>query len=125
MKITFIYERLGVMTADAPTEIDAELASRGSARVDWIRSRMPLLAATREQFRGSRPFAGHRIGMSLHLEPKTAVLLETLAAGGAELVVTGNHGSTQDDVVAFLRGTAELVAFGAVLIHDGASLLDQ
>jgi adenosylhomocysteinase len=41
--------------------------------------------------------------MSLHLEPKTAVLLETLAAGGAEIVATGNHGSTQDDVVAALR----------------------
>ena len=41
--------------------------------------------------------------MSLHLEPKTAVLLETLAAGGAEIVATGNHGSTQDDVVAYLR----------------------
>jgi adenosylhomocysteinase len=80
-----------------------ELASRGAARVEWIRSRMPLLAATREQFAASRPFAGLRIGMSLHLEPKTAVLLETLAAGGAELVATGNHGSTQDDVVAFLR----------------------
>lgn len=65
---------------------------------------MPLLAAAREQFATSRPFAGHLIGMSLHLEPKTAVLLETLAAGGAEVVATGNHGSTQDDVVAFLRG---------------------
>jgi adenosylhomocysteinase len=64
---------------------------------------MPLLAAVREEFTASRPFAGHRIGMSLHIEPKTAVLLETLAAGGAELVATGNHGSTQDDIVAFLR----------------------
>jgi adenosylhomocysteinase len=83
--------------------MNSELASRGAARVEWIRSRMPLLAATREQFAASRPFAGKRIGMSLHLEPKTAVLLETLAAGGAELVATGNHGSTQNDVVAFLR----------------------
>jgi len=80
-----------------------ELSARGAARVDWIRSRMPLLAAVRDEFAASRPFAGHRIGMSLHLEPKTAVLLETLAAGGAELVATGNHGSTQDDIVAFLR----------------------
>ncbi|EAR24195.1 S-adenosyl-L-homocysteine hydrolase [marine actinobacterium PHSC20C1] len=64
---------------------------------------MTLLAEVREQFTISRPFAGHRIGMSLHLEPKTAVLLETLAAGGAEIVATGNHGSTQDDIVAFLR----------------------
>lgn len=78
-------------------------SAKGAARVDWIRSRMPLLAAVRDEFAASRPFDGHRIGMSLHIEPKTAVLLETLAAGGAELVATGNHGSTQDDIVAFLR----------------------
>ncbi|MDQ1555212.1 MAG: adenosylhomocysteinase, partial [Actinomycetota bacterium] len=59
--------------------------------------------AARATFAETRPFEGRRIGMSLHLEPKTAVLLETLLAGGAEIVATGNHGSTQDDVVAFLR----------------------
>ena len=73
---------------------------------------MPLLEAARTDFAASRPFAGRRIGMSLHLEPKTAVLLETLAAGGAELVATGNHGSTQDDIVAFLR-TQGMTVFGA------------
>ncbi|WP_210480532.1 adenosylhomocysteinase [Naasia sp. SYSU D00948] len=78
-------------------------AATGGARIAWIRSRMPLLAETRRRFAEKRPFAGLRIGMSLHLEPKTAVLLETLAAGGAEIVGTGNHGSTQDDVVAALR----------------------
>ncbi|MBI5159918.1 MAG: adenosylhomocysteinase [Micrococcales bacterium] len=78
-------------------------AARGAARISWIRSRMPLLAHVREDFAASRPFSGRRIGMSLHLEPKTAVLLETLAAGGAEIVATGNHGSTQDDVVAHLQ----------------------
>jgi adenosylhomocysteinase len=80
-----------------------DLAARGAARLEWIRSRMPLLAAARDEFATTQPFAGHRIGMSLHLEPKTAVLLETLAAGGAEIVGTGNHGSTQDDIVAFLE----------------------
>ena len=89
-----------------------DLATRGSDRVEWIRSRMPLLAAVREQFGDSRPFTGRRIGMSLHLEPKTAVLLETLAAGGAELVATGNHGSTQDDIVAFLRSQG-MTVFGS------------
>jgi adenosylhomocysteinase len=39
------------------------------------------------------------------------VLLETLAAGGAEIVGTGNHGSTQDDVVAFLQ-TLGMTLFG-------------
>lgn len=84
-------------------EAEPDLVERGRNRIEWIRSRMPLLAAARTQFAETEPFAGRRIGMSLHLEPKTAVLLETLAAGGAEVVATGNHGSTQDDVVAFLR----------------------
>jgi adenosylhomocysteinase len=73
---------------------------------------MPLLAAARAEFAGTRPFAGRRIGMSLHLEPKTAVLLETLAAGGAEIVATGNHGSTQDDIVAVLRADG-ITVFGS------------
>jgi adenosylhomocysteinase len=64
------------------------------------------------EFGERRPFAGHRIGMSLHLEPKTAVLLEVLQAGGADIVATGNHGSTQDDVVAFLRSQG-MTVFGA------------
>lgn len=81
----------------------AELAAQGEKRLNWIRSRMALLEQTRADFATSRPFAGRRIGMSLHLEPKTAVLLETLAAGGAEIVATGNHGSTQDDIVEVLR----------------------
>ena len=89
-----------------------DLSARGAARVEWIRSRMPLLARARADFAERLPFAGHRIGMSLHLEPKTAVLLETLAAGGAEVVATGNHGSTQDDIVAFLRGQG-MTVFGS------------
>ena len=90
----------------------SELAEHGRTRIEWIRSRMPLLAAARTDFAQSRPFDGVRIGMSLHLEPKTAVLLETLAAGGAEVIATGNHGSTQDDVVAFL-GASGMTVFGA------------
>lgn len=89
-----------------------DLVARGRGRIEWIRSRMPLLAATRAEFAVSLPFVGHRIGMSLHLEPKTAVLLETLAAGGADLVVTGNQGSTQDDIVAVLRADGVTV-YGA------------
>jgi adenosylhomocysteinase len=79
------------------------LLEQGINRIDWIRSRMRLLDAVRKDFSVRQPFAGRTIGVSLHLEPKTAVLLETLAAGGARIVGTGNYGSTQDDVVAALR----------------------
>ena len=81
--------------------MSTELAARGAARVEWIRSRMPLLAATREEFAHSRPLEGQRVGMSLHLEPKTRCPRRSRRA---EIVATGNHGSTQDDIVAFLAG---------------------
>ena len=89
----------------------SDLKQQGAARTRWIRSRMPLLADARIEFAERLPFAGRRVGMSLHLEPKTAVLLEVLAAGGAEIVATGNHGSTQDDIVAYLRD-AGMTVFG-------------
>ncbi|MBH0009880.1 adenosylhomocysteinase [Salinibacterium sp. SWN1162] len=88
------------------------LVEAAAARLLWVRSRMPLLAEVRERFEQTQPFAGHRIGMAMHLEPKTAVLLETLRAGGAEIVATGNHGSTQDDVAAYLRAQG-MTIFGA------------
>ncbi|BAV46804.1 Adenosylhomocysteinase [Mesorhizobium loti] len=91
------------MTQAQANPATSELVERGRGRVAWIRSRMAMLAMLREEFRASRPFAGRRIGMSLHIEPKTAVLLEVLAEGGAEIIGTGNHGSTQDDVVDFLQ----------------------
>ncbi len=79
------------------------LLEQGLNRIDWIRSRMSLLKGVRRDFETRKPFAGRTIGVSLHLEAKTAVLIETLAAGGARIVGTGNYGSTQDDVVAALK----------------------
>ncbi|MDQ1529302.1 MAG: hypothetical protein QOH77_1092, partial [Actinomycetota bacterium] len=35
-----------------------DLAARGRARTDWIRSRMPLLAQARADFAETLPFAG-------------------------------------------------------------------
>ena len=80
-----------------------DLLEKGQARVDWIRSRMQLLRNVQETFKRERPFSNKTIGVSLHLEPKTAVLLETLKVGGARIVGTGNLGSTQDDIVEVLK----------------------
>jgi len=60
---------------------------------------MPVLAAIKKQFTKEKPFEGMTIGMALHVEAKTANLVSTLAAGGAEVHITGcNPLSTQDDV---------------------------
>ncbi len=74
-----------------------------ASRILWTSSNMALLGRIAEEFQTTQPFAGLRIGVSLHLEVKTAVLLLALKAGGAEIVATGNYGTSQDDVVAYLN----------------------
>ncbi|HNV38440.1 MAG TPA: adenosylhomocysteinase, partial [Methanoculleus sp.] len=76
----------------------------GDLKIAWARQYMPVLSSIRERFIAEKPFAGMTIGMALHVEAKTAVLVETLAAGGAEVYITGcNPLSTQDDVSAALN----------------------
>jgi len=64
---------------------------------------MPLLAAIAEEFERTKPFSGLTIGVSLHLEPKTAVLLDVLHRGDARVVATGNLGTTLPETVAALN----------------------
>jgi len=87
----------------AQSNIPDELLAHGSARVEWIRSRMPVMQSICDEFEKTLPFRGRKIGVSLHIEPKTAVLLEVLQSGGADIIATGNFGTTQDDVVAHLE----------------------
>jgi adenosylhomocysteinase len=76
----------------------------GMLKIEWAAQYMPVLAAIRKQFEKERPFTGMTIGMALHVEAKTANLVSTLAAGGAEVHITGcNPLSTQDDVAEALN----------------------
>ncbi len=82
---------------------DISLSPAGQAKIDWVRSYMPVLSSIREDFLRRRPFAGMRIAMSIHLEAKTAYLATILKDGGATVYATGcNPLSTQDDVAAAL-----------------------
>ena len=82
---------------------DPGLAPSGENKIEWVRRNCPLLRSLEEDFRVSRPFSGKRIALSIHLEAKTAYLCKVLAAGGAEMYVTGSNPlSTQDDVAAAL-----------------------
>jgi adenosylhomocysteinase len=85
------------------TVADLGLAEEGSLRVDWARSRMPVLAALKAQAEQDKPLAGMRVAGCLHVTKETAVLIETIRAAGAEISWSGcNPLSTQDDVAAWL-----------------------
>ncbi|MBR5517352.1 MAG: adenosylhomocysteinase [Firmicutes bacterium] len=82
---------------------DLSLAPSGHRKIQWVKDNMPLLRGLEEEFSKTKPFEGIKISLSVHLEAKTAYLCLVLAAGGAQMSVTGsNILSTQDDVAAAL-----------------------
>ena len=125
---------------------DISLAPSGHRKIQWVKNNMPLLAALEDEFRESRPFEDTRISLSIHLEAKTAYLCLVLAAGGAQMSVTGSNSlSTQDDVVAALAdsGISVFAVHGAtdeeykrhiemclehrpnIIIDDGGDLVEM
>ncbi|MBP1450090.1 MAG: adenosylhomocysteinase, partial [Thermoproteus sp.] len=82
---------------------DMALASRGRHQIYWAERNMPVLLKIRERFSKEKPLEGLRVAASLHVTKETAVLVKTLAAGGAKVaLVPSNPLSTQDDVAAAL-----------------------
>lgn len=82
---------------------DIKSAPTGHDKINWVKSYMPVLNEIKAEFEKTKPFAGRKIAMSIHLEAKTAYLATVLRAGGAEVIATGcNPLSTQDDVAAAL-----------------------
>ena len=91
---------------------DAALAPGGRERIDWASGEMPVLRQIRERFDKERPLNGITIAACLHVTTETANLMETLAAGGAEvLLAASNPLSTQDDVAAALTEQSGVETF--------------
>lgn len=89
---------------------DINLWESGALKIDWVRTHMPLLAGLEEEFIRTKPFAGLKVALSVHLEAKTARLCEVLSRGGAEMFITGSNPlSTQDDIA-------------AALVHEGLNV---
>ena len=89
---------------------DTELWESGERKIEWVKRNMPLLRGIERDFSAEKPFSGLRVALSVHLEAKTAYLCRVLAAGGAEMFVTGSNPlSTQDDVA-------------AALVHEGLNV---
>ncbi|MBO7544897.1 MAG: adenosylhomocysteinase [Bacteroidales bacterium] len=123
---------------------DISLAPSGELKIEWVRRHMPLLDALEKEFTLEKPFKGLKVALSVHLEAKTAHLCEVLAAGGAEMWVTGSNPlSTQDDVAAalasedlnvfavhgateeeYFAGIRKVVSVGPdIIIDDGGDLV--
>ncbi len=82
---------------------DVNLYESGERKIQWVKANMPLLRGIESEFELSKPFRNIKIVLSVHLEAKTAYLCRVLAAGGAEMYITGSNPlSTQDDVAAAL-----------------------
>ena len=87
-----------------------QLWEEGKRKIKWVKTNMALLRQLEERFSVERPFEGLKVALSIHLEAKTAYLCKVLAAGGAQMFVTGSNPlSTQDDVA-------------AALVHDGLNV---
>ena len=82
---------------------DLSLAGSGELLIEWASSHMPVLKMIRERFERERPLEGLRVGACLHVTKETAVLVEALRAGGADVALCGSNPlSTQDEVAAAL-----------------------
>lgn len=122
-----------------------DLWESGETKISWVKANMPLLRGIEEEFSKTLPFKGLKVALSVHLEAKTAYLCRVMAAGGAEMYITGSNPlSTQDDVAAALvhgglnvfawydataedyhRHTSAVVKAGPnIIIDDGGDLVN-
>jgi adenosylhomocysteinase len=97
---------------------DIGLAEWGRKEISIAETEMPGLMAVREEYAAKQPLKGARIAGSLHMTIQTAVLIETLAALGADIRwVSCNIYSTQD------HAAAAIAAVGIpVFAYKGESL---
>lgn len=91
---------------------DMSLAEFGRKELDLAEVEMPGLMACRSEFGASQPLKGARITGSLHMTVQTAVLIETLAALGAEVRwCSCNIFSTQDHAAAAIAAAKTSAVF--------------
>jgi len=97
---------------------DIGLAKWGRTEIEIAETEMPGLMAIREEFADAQPLKGARVAGSLHMTIQTAVLIETLAALGADVRwASCNIFSTQD------HAASAIAAAGVpVFAHKGETL---
>lgn len=104
---------------------DLNLAPGGRLRIEWAEQEMPVLRSIRERFAKEKPLKGLRLSACLHVTTETANLMQTLQAGGADIMLcASNPLSTQDDVAASLVANNEIPVF-AIKGEDNNTYFDH
>lgn len=99
------------MTLAEEKEATQDFVEQGRRKIQWARAHMPVLRRIESIFAEIKPFEGHRVGICLHLEAKTAYLAQVIAIGGAHVAIAGSNPlSTQNDV-------AQALAASGVSVH--------
>src|SRR3989338_4553068 len=82
---------------------DPALAHQGKLKIALAEKHMPVLARIAQDFAKRRPLNNITIAACLHVTTETAVLMKTLAAGGANVALCGSNPlSTQNNIAAAL-----------------------
>ncbi|WP_419707524.1 adenosylhomocysteinase [Promicromonospora sp. NFX87] len=97
-------------SSDLSSVLPSALPPTGHPAIDWAARHMPLLDASFADV--GHLFDGLHLGVSIHVEPKTAVLCRRLLAAGARVTITGNIGTTVPDTVEALRDLGATVLGG-------------
>ena len=93
-------------------ESQLSLFASGRQKIAWASKHMPIMNQLIEEYRNIQPLSGYIIVTSVHMEAKTAYLVQTLARLGATVYATGcNPLSTQDDVAAALNETPHVTVY--------------
>ena len=106
---------------------DISLSEFGRRELDIAETEMPGLIALRKEYGNSKPLKGARIVGSLHMTIQTAVLIETLAALGADVRwASCNIFSTQDHAAAAIAKTGiPVFAIKGQSLEEHWDYLDQ
>jgi len=91
---------------------DISLAKKGALRIEWAAQEMPVLKTIKDRFSKEKPLKGVNVVACLHVTTETAMLMDTLKAGGAQIALcASNPLSTQDDVAASLVKNSGIAVF--------------
>ncbi|WP_194915642.1 adenosylhomocysteinase [Catenulispora rubra] len=117
---------MSVLTPSDYKVADLSLAEFGRKEITLAEHEMPGLMAIRAEYADAQPLRGARVSGSLHMTVQTAVLIETLAALGADVRwASCNIFSTQDHAAAAIvvgHGTPEAPAGVPVFAWKGETL---